>query len=529
MQIDCCAMPHDAFEADALIIGAPALSGKDNLPWKLPELEKQLSRWFDADFLTSLNWEVEASKERFSGHLGETLVLPTYRKHPVRFLILTGLGCQKTLSHAHIQRASAAAIRACQHLDIAHLSSHLLGEGLPTGKHQGTPMRVNPQTLITAMVEGAILGNYKFTTRRTQVGQSGAKGKPAESSVKRLTVMLAEPHHVTDFEQCVEWGTCVATQTNLARDWVNDSANYVTPTFLKNQAEQIKGLQCKVLSMAEVKAMGMNTFASVAQGSSEPGWLIHLSYEPKTPATKTVALVGKGITFDSGGLSLKPPASMELMKMDMAGAASVLATMKAIAEYGDCPVAVHGIIPACENMVNGHASKPGDVVTTLSGQTVEINNTDAEGRLILCDALTYVQNTVNPDEIIDLATLTGACITALGKVCAAAMGTSDSMIEALKKAGQLTGEKFWQLPLFEEYKESLKSDIADLKNAGSKGQAGSSSAGLFLKAFIEEETDWVHLDIAGPAYISHDDPETPKGGTGFGVRTLLYYLYQRAE
>jgi leucyl aminopeptidase len=311
----------------------------------------------------------------------------------------------------------------------------------------------------------------------------------------------------------------------LARNWVNDSANYVTPTFLKEQAEKTPGLSCNILDFDQIKKLGMGAFELVAKGSDQPPYLIHLSYKPDSNATKKIALVGKGITFDSGGLSLKTAAGMETMKMDMAGAAAVIAIMKAIAQLKNLPVEVHGFIPTCENMPSGHSSKPGDIVTTMNGKTVEVNNTDAEGRLILCDALTYAQKEVNPDEIMDLATLTGACITALGKAAAGIMGTHDDLINRVRSAGEQAGEKLWQLPLYDEYKSFLKSEVADLINAGAKGEAGSSAGGMFLKEFIDKGRAWAHLDIAGPAWLTSEVPEIPKGGTGFGVRTLLYYLY----
>ncbi len=216
------------------------------------------------------------------------------------------------------------------------------------------------------------------------------------------------------------------------------------------------------------------------------------------------------------------------MKLDMAGAAAVLGTMHGLAELRkngvEVPLQVDGFIALCENMPNGHASKPGDIVTTLDGKTVEINNTDAEGRLILIDTLTYAQQQVDPDEIIDLATLTGAAIAALGHACAAVITPQQDFATAIIDAGYAAGEQFWPLPLLPDYKESLKSDVADLINAGSRGQAGTASAGMFLQQFIDSNRRWAHLDIAGPAYTTKSEPEAPKGATGFGVRTLMHYL-----
>ena len=199
--------------------------------------------------------------------------------------------------------------------------------------------------------------------------------------------------------------------------------------------------------------------------------------------------------------------------------------MKALSELKNLPVEVHGFVPTCENMPSGRSSKPGDVVTAMNGKTIEVNNTDAEGRLILCDAMTYAQQETNPDEMLDLATLTGACVVALGKAAAGIMGTNDDLIDRVRKAGENAGEKLWPLPLYDEYKSFLKSDVADIINSGAKGEAGSSAGGMFLKEFVDKNRAWAHLDIAGPAWVTADVAEVPKGGSGFGVRTLLYYLY----
>ncbi|MCA9842970.1 MAG: leucyl aminopeptidase, partial [Cyanobacteria bacterium HKST-UBA03] len=286
-------------------------------------------------------------------------------------------------------------------------------------------------------------------------------------------------------------------------------------------------ISVKVYNQEDIEAFQMGSFLSVAKGSVEPPRFVHLTYTPPSgKARKKVAVVGKGITFDSGGISLKTNDWIEVMKMDMGGAAAVIGLFKALSARDDLDVEVHGFVPTCENMPSGGANKPGDIVTSMSGQTIEINNTDAEGRLILNDAMTYAQRHVKPDELIDLATLTGACLIALGYAASGIMGTDQPLIEQLRAAGDRAGEKLWQLPLYDEYETFLKSDVADLKNAGNDRQAGSSAAGTFLKAFVEEGQKWAHIDIAGPAYTKQATPEAPKGATGVGVRTLFYYLYQ---
>lgn len=462
---------------------------------------------------------LNAENPVFKAKLGETLTLPTYGKLLAAHVVLLGLGKEEELKATQWRRAVAAAVRACKKLKVKQMVM-----GLPEAVDRA--MSVDAASRLLA--EGAVLGHYEFTLRKSLKKNSEENGESAAnggSGLEVLTVVEPQAERLDAIKRGLSVGELVAEHTNLARHWVNDSANYVTPEFLKQQAESIPGLQCEVLDLEKIQALGMGAFHLVAKGSEQPPYLIHLCYKPSGSPTKKVALVGKGVTFDSGGLSLKPATSMELMKMDMAGAAAVIATLKAVSELKDLNIEVHGFIPTCENMPSGASSKPGDIVTAMNGKTIEVNNTDAEGRLILCDALTYAQQQVAPDELVDIATLTGACVTALGKAAAGIMGTSDTLIQGLRAAGEQAGEKLWQLPLYDEYKAFLKSDVADLINSGAKGQAGSSAGGMFLKEFVNKKQAWAHLDIAGPAWATSDVAEVPKGGTGFGVRTLLYYLY----
>ncbi len=464
--------------------------------------------------------ELKANSEIFKGKSGETLVLPTYGKITARTVIIVGLGKSETLDNNQLRKASAAAVRVCTRLKIKSASTLLHGAGVGN---------IEASAAARLLTEGTLLAAYQFKLR---------KGKPKvaadvneENDFTRFEIVEADASKLSAIQDGITLGSVIAEQTNNARDWVNDSANFVTPTFLKDKALAIKGLSVDVLDRKQIEQKGMGALAAVARGSVEPPYLLHLKYTPDKASIpnggtpKVIALVGKGITFDSGGLSLKPPASMETMKMDMAGAAVVLSVMDAIASLKDLPYEVHGFVATCENMPSGNAVRPGDIVTAMNGKTIEINNTDAEGRLILADALTFAQEACNPDEIIDLATLTGACIVALGKAAAGAMGTDEALIESIRQAGTAAGEKFWPLPLFDEYKSFLKSDAADLINSGAKGEAGSSAGGMFLKEFIDEDRAWVHLDIAGPAWMSAEKDEVPKGASGFAVRSLLYYLY----
>ncbi len=450
----------------------------------------------------------------FKGSVGDTFLFPTYGKLPARYVLLLGLGKPEEMKNRQLRRASAAAIRACKKLKAKRVGMLLNGAGIG---------QVNAEIAARLLAEGALMGAYEFTLRKSQ--KEGPDEEPL-GPIESVTIVEHDAGKQTAIESGIRVGTVIANATNMARDLVNDTANYVTPTFMAETAQKISGsVSCKVLDQPEMEKLGMRTFLSVARGSVEPPKLIHLSYKPSGTPKRKVALVGKGITFDSGGLSLKPSTGMDWMKIDMTGAAVVVAVMKAISELNGLDIQVDAFAPCCENMPSGHANRPGDVIVSMKGKTIEINNTDAEGRLILADALTYAQQETDPDEIIDLATLTGACVVALGKEASGIMGIDDGLIDGIRSAGEAAGERYWPLPLYDEYKDFLKCDVADMTNSGNKGQAGSSAGGMFLKEFIDEGRKWVHLDIAGPAYTDKDVPEVPKGGTGVGVRTLLYYLY----
>jgi leucyl aminopeptidase len=320
----------------------------------------------------------------------------------------------------------------------------------------------------------------------------------------------------------VETGRIIGEAVCGAKDLVNGPSNKITPTLLAEKAQHIAkdhGMGIQVLEVSQAEAMGMRAFTAVAKGSQEPGKFIILEHN-KNKGFDTVALIGKGITFDSGGISIKPSEGMERMKDDMSGAAAVLAMMQAASKL-EIPLHLVGIIPATENLPSGKAYKPGDVLKTLSGQTVEVISTDAEGRLILCDALTYSLR-YQPKAIIDLATLTGACVVALGDFVIGLLGNDASLSKRIEEASEKTGEKVWRLPLWDEYFEYLKSDVADFRNVGTRA-AGAIIGGIFLSKFVEK-IPWVHLDIAGPAFIEKDRPYVPKGGTGVGVRLVVQML-----
>lgn len=317
-----------------------------------------------------------------------------------------------------------------------------------------------------------------------------------------------------------------AESTMLVRDLVNEPAITMTPKHMAGIAEKLSsqpGVKVTVYGKSDMKKFKMGALLGVNAGSDEPPFLVHMQYTPKKKNVKKIAICGKGITFDSGGLSLKPTHFMDTMKSDMAGAATVMGVFSRIADLAPS-VEVHGVIALTENMISGKATRPGDVLTAYNGKTIEVKNTDAEGRLILSDAMSWAEDTIKPDFMVDLATLTGAQVIALGQEYAAIMGTDSKLVKRYKDAADESGELVWELPLAEDYKQFLKSPIADIANIASNRWAGTIMAGLFLKEFVEK-TPWIHLDIAGPAWVeSRMLPYAPAGGSGYAVRTLMYML-----
>ncbi len=372
---------------------------------------------------------------------------------------------------------------------------------------------LSPTVQAQAVTEGALLGLYSLKTYKTTEDETD-KGQLSELQ------LLASGTQPT-LAKGVQRGEVIAQAVSLARDLANSPGNDVNPSYLANTAKQIAkktSLKCKVLSKNDMEKLKMGCLLGVAQGSVQPPVLIMLDHAPNGTSEAPVVLVGKGITFDSGGISIKPAASMEDMKMDMSGGAAVLGAMQALAELGH-PRRVVGLVPASENLPSGEAVKPGDIIRAMSGKTVEVINTDAEGRLVLADALSYAVSTLKPERMIDLATLTGAVVIALGSHATGMMGTDKEMMSILSDAGEQTAERVWQLPLFEDYSKQIKSDFADIKNVGGR-EAGSITGGAFLKEFVAD-VPWVHLDIAGTAWTHTARPYTPKGATGVGIRLLI--------
>jgi leucyl aminopeptidase len=371
-----------------------------------------------------------------------------------------------------------------------------------------------------AITEGALLGLYSLKKYKRTAGND------TPDNLRDLHILASEGNAQQDLANGIERGRILAEAVNMARDLINCPGNEVNPSYLAETAKTLAkrtSLHCKILHKQDMEKLAMGCLLGVAQGSEQPPVLIQLEHAPKGATGAPIVLIGKGITFDSGGISIKPAASMEDMKMDMAGGAAVLGTMQALAQL-NYPRRVIGLVPASENLPSGTAVKPGDILRAMSGKTVEVINTDAEGRLILADAISYAVQQFKPACIIDLATLTGAVVVALGNHATGMMGTDDAMMERLRAAGVRSAERVWQLPLFDEYSQQIKSDFADIKNVAGSRDAGSIIGGAFLKEFVGD-TPWVHLDIAGTAWTRDGKSYMPKGATGVGIRLLVETLH----
>jgi len=494
MKLECAVGFLAQTDGDVLIVARAR--GERGLPAPLGKLDAALNR-----VLTQA-----LAEEGFEGKVGQTAHFHTLGRFSVKRIVLVGIGERSRLDLEAIRKAASAGARCSRELGAKTVVASLFGEG---GK-------LSARARAQAMAEGILLGSYAFTKYKNP-------GKN-EKVIESVKVLVGDRRSLTLVRGGVQIGSILAEATNLARDLINEPANRVTASRLAEVAQDIARagkLAVKIYEKAQCEAMGMGAFLGVNKGSQNPPKFIHMTYKPARRARRRVAVIGKGITFDSGGLDLKSADQMERMKDDMSGAAAVLGIMQALPRL-KLPVEVHGLIAATDNMPSGSAYKPGDILRALNGKTIEVNNTDAEGRLTLADALAYANEKIKPDEIIDLATLTGACTIALGQLASGVMGNNPGLQDRVLRSAGEAGEKMWPLPLFEEYLDGLKSEVADLKNAGPRA-GGAITAGLFLKEFAGT-TPWLHLDIAGPAFTEKDLPYAPKGGTGTGVRTLLTYL-----
>jgi leucyl aminopeptidase len=423
-------------------------------------------------------------------------------------ILLVGLGKEREFRDRQYREAVQLAIRQVADIGIGEITLYL-------------PEIAVKKRDLAWKVEQAILVAEETLYRFDQM-----KSKPDEARKipRKLTLAVPRRSELALGETAAARGRAIAAGVKLAKDLGNLPGNVCTPTYLAEQARAMAGeagIGIEVLEKAEIEKLGMGSFLSVAKGSDEPPRFIVLNYQGGGKKQKPVVLVGKGITFDSGGISIKPAAEMDEMKYDMCGAASVLGTLRAAAEL-KLPLNIVGLIPTCENMPNGRANKPGDVVTSMSGQTIEVLNTDAEGRLILCDALTYAER-LDPACVVDIATLTGACVIALGHVATGLLANDDGLARELLHAGDEAYDRCWQLPLWDDYAEQLKSNFADMANIGGR-PGGTITAAAFLGKFAGKY-DWAHLDIAGTAWKSGKE----KGGTGRPVPLLVHFLERRGS
>jgi leucyl aminopeptidase len=448
----------------------------------------------------------------FVGKNREMLLLHGGRRIAADRVLLVGLGKEKEGGLERLRQAAGLAAGLLQGKKINSCSFELAS----------FPSRGSSFTeAVQAVAEGMLLATYRFDRYRSENGD-----RPPVMTAGVLLCDKAEL--VEEARKGVDTAVPICRGVALARDLVNEPGNVKSPEFLARQAGELAGeagFSCIVLGKSELEKEGFGALLGVAQGSVREPRLIVLDYKGGKESSRPVVLIGKGVVFDAGGISLKPAEKMEEMKMDMAGGAAVLGTFLAAALL-KLPVNLVGIIPAVENLPSGSAIRPGDVLTSLSGRTVEVINTDAEGRLILADALTYARR-FDPRAVIDLATLTGACVIALGHHATAALGNDDQLLRHLIRAGEASGERLWQLPLWEEYAEQIKSDIADVKNVGGR-PAGTITASAFLQKFAGE-LPWAHLDIAGTAWEEKGRHYLPKGATGVGVRLLLRFLSSQAS
>ena len=444
----------------------------------------------------------------FSAKVNEQVLFQPAGHLPAERVLLVGLGPAEQTTAEKIRRAAGQAIQL-----IAEKKFGQMAFALPPGTG-GSDYAAQVQ----AAAEGLLLASYRYDLFL------GGKSKDSRKLPKAVSLVIEAEHDKKGCEAAVEKAQKLCRAVVLTRDLVNAPGNIKSPAFLAEQARAAaneSGLKCKILGQKELAKEGCGALLGVAQGSVREPRLIILEHHGGRKDEAPVALVGKGVTFDSGGISLKSADKMDEMKMDMGGGAAVIGTMLA-ASLLELPVNLVGIVPAAENMPSGTAYRPGDILTSLSGQTIEVLNTDAEGRLILADALTYAKR-YQPKLVIDLATLTGACIIALGHQATAVLGNDQDLVQSLLDAGEKSGERLWQLPLWDEYDQLIKSSVADVKNTGGR-PAGTITAAAFLKKFANDFR-WAHLDIAGTAWRDLDQPYIPKGGTGVGVRLLIEFLH----
>jgi leucyl aminopeptidase len=463
---------------------------------------REVQKAMDADLLGALQ------DHRIKGHVGEVFSMPTLGRLPARSVILVGMGPKAEVDTGAVRRSAMKAARAAMKFKTAASTLHQVGRDRDESAH--------------AFAEGFVLGSYRFDRYKERPIDEGSREKPRLEQVLVLTDGKAEGKAL---QAALRRGEIYGEASNFARDLVNTPAIDATPSFLAEQARKLaalNGLRCKIWTKAELQRGGFGGILGVGSGSVNEPRLIELTYNGGGSAAP-IAITGKGVTFDSGGLSIKNAEQMEWMKADMGGAAAALATMRAIAQLQP-KVNVIAAIPSAENLPGGSAIRPGDVLRHRGGKTSEVLNTDAEGRLILADALAYLAEK-NPSVIVDSATLTGAAMVALGEDMWAVMGSDPSLVNDLLEAGRAEGEPGWELPLWTDYRRHIESSVADVKNIGNRW-GGAITAALFLKEFVGD-VPWAHLDVAGTAFAERAGDLWPRGATGSPARTLIRYIESR--
>lgn len=451
------------------------------------------------------------SRGELTGKVNEITMINTIGKLPSGWVVITGLGKRKELTPDKVRKAVAETCRRLRQKRIYRIATVTHGAGIAD---------ISTEESAQAITEGAMLGTYSFRKHMTK--------PPERGEIEIIQIVTGESSALPALEQGCNKGRILAEAVILARDMVNEPANYMTPTRMAEIATQLAeshSLQVTVLERDQMRELGMGALLGVAQGSQQPPKFIVLRYRGRDSDELDIALVGKGITFDSGGISLKPAEKMEEMKGDMAGGAAVMAAISAIAQLKP-KTNVAAFVPATENLPAGNAQKPGDVLTAMNGKTIEVISTDAEGRLILADALAYAVK-LGAKSLLDVATLTGAMRVALGEVYTGALGNNSELVGKVIAAGAEAGELIWQLPMHEDYRETIKSNVADIKNSGSR-YAGAITAAHFLAEFTGD-IPWVHLDIAGTSYTEKERGYIVKGSTGIPVRTLVNLVLNLAK
>lgn len=450
----------------------------------------------------------QLTEDGFRGKTGEIRILYQTPGVQAARIVLVGLGKREKWGAANLRKAASLAARAARGIKRKEIAFLLDFDSA-----------LNAQETAAATVEGTLLGLYRFDDFKTDAETE------ATTEIKKLTLLVSEEEK-EQTQTGADLGQVVSEANIRARGWVNRPSNLKSPQYLAQQAEEIAAkhaLQCEIWDENRLREERMNALLGVGMGSHNPPRLIRLEYTPENSSQEQpLILVGKGVTFDTGGYSLKPAASMEEMKDDMAGAAVVLAAMEAVARL-KLNRRIIGLIGSVENMVSGTAQRPGDIVTARNGKTIEILNTDAEGRLVLADVLSYASE-LSPSAIIDFATLTGAIGIALGTEAAGLFSNDDTLTAQVCEAGEKSGERVWPFPMWDEYKEHVKGKSSDLKNIGQERRAGSISAAAFLENFVGDGIPWAHIDIAAVAYLREERPLSAYGATGFGVRLAVELL-----